>query len=224
MPARPAPSAERKTKAPFRTAADVINRLGVPPERIRMTPPPGTATEADVERDPDVICELIDGTLVEKAMGSEESFLGGNIFALIWMHVRAGQLGVALPGDGHVRLGPGLVRAPDVTFIPWESFPDGEFPDEAYWTVAPGLVVEVLSPTNTAKEIDRKLRELFAAGCKLAWVIDPPTRTAKVYTSAKRFKEVDETGTLDGGKVLPGFALPLAELFARPARPKRKGR
>jgi Uma2 family endonuclease len=111
-----------------------------------------------------------------------------------------------------------------VTFIPWESFPDGEFPDEAYWTVAPGLVVEVLSPTNTAKEIDRKLRELFAAGCKLAWVIDPPTRTAKVYTSAKRFKELDEAGTLDGGKVLPGFALPLAELFARPAKPKRKGR
>jgi len=85
-------------------------------------------------------------------------------------------------------------------------------------------VVEVLSPTNTRAEIDRKLGELFGVGCKLAWVIDPKTRTAKVYTSAKRFKELDKGGTLDGGRVLPGFKLPLADLFAAARRRKKKPR
>jgi len=225
MPAKPAPAAARTTKPPYPTVAGLIQQLGgIPGERIRMRPFPGTATEDDLNTPEGELCELIDGTLVEKAMGSEESFLAGSLFLEIATHVRAGGLGVTLPGDGYIRLGPGKVRIPDVTYIPWESFPGGEFPDEAFWTVNPGLVVEVLSPRNTPKEIDRKLAELFAAGCKLAWVIDPPTKTAKVYTSPKRFKLLDETGTLDGGKVLPGFALPLAELFAPPARPKRKGR
>ncbi len=112
-----------------------------------------------------------------------------------------------------------------MTFIPWSAFPNGEIPeDEGYWSVAPGLVVEVLSPTNTTDEIDRKLSELFTAGCKLAWVIDPPTKSAKVYTSPKKFKELDETGALDGGKVLPGFTLPPADLFATAKRRKKKPR
>jgi Uma2 family endonuclease len=91
----------------------------------------------------------------------------------------------------------------------------------AYWSIAPALAVEVLSPTNTKAEIDRKLRELFVAGIKLAWVINPDTRRAKIYTSAKRFKEIDETGTLEGGKVLPGFTLPLAKLFAATRQRKK---
>jgi len=87
--------------------------------------------------------------------------------------------------------------------------------------VAPGLIVEVLSPDHTKAEIDRKLNELFSAGCQLAWVIDPRAKTAKIYTSPKRFKELDESGTLDGGKVLPGFRLPLADLFAAGRRRKK---
>ena len=59
---------------------------------------------------------------------------------------------------------------------------------------------------------------------KLFWVIDPRAKTAKVYTSAKRFKELDAAGTLDGGKVLPGFKLPLADLFAATRRRKKKSR
>jgi Uma2 family endonuclease len=110
-----------------------------------------------------------------------------------------------------------------VSFIPWEAFPDEEIPKEAFWTVGPGLIVEVLSPGNTKAEIDRKLREFFAAGCKLAWVIDPATKSANVHTSATKAKSLDESGILDGGKVLPGFKLPLAELFAVGTRkPKKK--
>jgi Uma2 family endonuclease len=95
---------------------------------------------------------------------------------------------------------------------------------EAFWSVAPGLAIEVLSPTNTKAEIARKLRELFTAGCKLAWVIDPESRTAKVHTSAARFKELGPDGILDGGRVLPGFKLALADLFAATKRRKKKSR
>lgn len=210
-------------ESPPYTLADLLARLGgIPPERIRMVPAPGTATEDDLEKPETCLCELIDGVLVEKAMGDRESMLGVYIGRLIGNHIESDDLGILLGGDGFIRLGEGLVRGPDVTFIPWTAFPNGEPPeDEAYWSVAPGLIVEVLSPGNRRGEIDRKLREFFEGGCKLAWVIDPRAKTAKVYTSAKRFKELDAAGVLDGGKVLPGFKLPLADLFAV-GKPRKK--
>jgi len=204
--------------------ADLHQRLGgVPLDRIRLIPAPGTATEADllVARKP--ICELIDGVLVEKPMGARESLLAAFIIQLLRNHIEPKDLGVVLGEGGFLRILPNQIRAPDVSFIPWSAFPDGQIPeDEAYWSVAPALAVEVLSPTNTKAEIDRKLRELFAAGCKLAWIVDPETRSAKSYTSAKRSKEIDETGSLDGGKVLPGFTLPLASLLESTRARKKK--
>lgn len=208
------------------TFADLHRRLGeVPLDRIRMKPAPGTATEDDLLRAPKPICELIDGVLVEKPMGARESLLAAYVIGLLRNHIEPDDLGVVLGEAGFLRVMPGQVRAPDVTFIPWSAFPGGEIPEgEAFWSVAPGLIVEVLSPTNTKAEIDRKLRELFAAGCKLAWVIDPESRTAKVHTSAARFKELGPDGVLDGGRVLPGFKLALADLFAATKRRKKKSR
>ncbi len=85
-------------------------------------------------------------------------------------------------------------------------------------------MIEMVNRWVTAAEIERKMRDYFAAGVRLGWVIDPKTRTAKVYTSAKRGKDLDATGTLDGGNVLPGFKLPLADLFAATRPRKKKGR
>jgi Uma2 family endonuclease len=214
------------TELPTDTFDNLHARLGsVPLSRIRTKPAPGSATEEDLLRAPKPICELIDGVLVEKPVGNRESVLGGYILGLLRMHIEPSDLGVVLGEAGYIRVQEDQLRAPDVTFIPWSSFPNGELPeDEAYWSVAPGLIVEVLSPGNTTAEIDRKLSELFSVGCKLAWVIDPATKSAKVYTSAKKFKELDSSGILDGGKVLPGFKLPLANLFASTKRRKKKPR
>lgn len=201
------------------TVADLLHALGdVAPERVRTVPPTGTATEADLLRAGKPICELVDGTLVEKAVGSLESMLGMRLGALVQVFVDAHKLGVVLGEAGFIKLKKDLVRAPDVTFIPWSSLPTNGLPKEAFWKVAPGLIVEVLSPGNTDAEIDRKLREFFDAKCQLAWVIDPATKTAKVYTSATTFTELTEAGTLDGGSVLPGFSLALKDLFAAPQR------
>jgi len=164
---------------------------------------------------------LIDGVLVEKPMGTRESLLGAYVSGLLWRHAEANDLGVVLGEAGYIRVGERQIRAPDATFIPWTSFRGDELPEEAYWSVAPGLIVEILSPDNTKTEIDRKLNELFSAGCQVAWVIDPRAKTAKVYSSPKRFKELDESGALDGGKLLPGFQLPLTKLFAAGRRRKK---
>jgi Uma2 family endonuclease len=84
--------------------------------------------------------------------------------------------------------------------------------------------VEVLSPSNTRKEMQIKLKEYFLGGVKLVWMIDPEKRTAEVYTAPDKVVAIPPDGTLDGGTVLPGFALPLATLFARfgPVAQKQK--
>jgi Uma2 family endonuclease len=207
--------------------ADLHARLGyVPLDRICMDPPPGRATEADVLRYQEAadkrLYELIDGTLVEKAMGTHESFLGMELGRLIGNFVREHRLGIVVGADGPFRLFEGNVRYPDVSFIPFSRLPEVGMPNEAIWRTIPTLVVEVLSPSNTVQEIDRKLHDYFAGGCRLAWVIDPITRTAEVYTSVKKRKVVQRDGSLDGGRVLPGFHLPLVQLFADPPRPKSK--
>ncbi len=202
--------------------AELLERLGnIPPDRILMRPAPGTATEDDVvkmlERGEKRLVELVDGVLVEKPVASKEGFLGGLILQRLLNFLDEHPLGEATPGDSPLRLQPGMVRIPDVSFISAERIPDG-FPDEALARLVPDLAVEVLSRGNTRGEILRKLKEYFLSGTQLVWVVDPKTQTAEVYTAPDRKKRIGKTGTLDGGSVLPGFSLSLAELFARASR------
>jgi Uma2 family endonuclease len=211
------------------TLAELLDQLGgIPPHRVLLKPTPGTATEDDLlkalAQPRKRICELIAGTLVEKEMSTREGFLSGVLLHLLWVYLDEHDLGLVFPGDAHLRLRPGLVRVPDVSFVPWDRIPNGELPDDPIASLAPELAVEIITPNNTKREIEQKLADYFAVGCKLAWIIEPETKTAKVYTSAKRFKELDEGGTLEGGKVLPGFKLALAELFAATKRRQKKPR
>jgi Uma2 family endonuclease len=104
---------------------------------------------------------------------------------------------------------------PDVAYASWDRFPDRELPTEAAPEITPDLAVEILSESNTTGEMSRKLREYFAAGVRLVWFVDPKTKSVTVYTSPTRLKTIPPTGTLDGGKVLPGFEVPVASLFAK---------
>ncbi len=200
------------------TLADLLDGLGnIPPNRIRMTPLPGTATEQDVlevERRTGVPAELIDGVLVEKTVGYLESLLAVALAGRLRDFVRPGKLGLVLGEAGTLRILPGQVRVPDVCFIRRDRFPEGKLPDVPMPAVAPDLAVEILSPSNTEGEMQRKLRDYFAAGVRLAWLIDPRTRTARVFTATDRFTLLHEHDVLAGGDVLPGFELPLATLFA----------
>src|SRR5438105_9533701 len=106
-----------------RTVADLLRRLGnIPPERVRIFPPPGTATEQDVidiEAHENRLCELIDGVLVEKTVGYYESRVAIVLGYFIELFLTRHDLGIVLGSDGTLRLMPGLVRIPDVSFISW---------------------------------------------------------------------------------------------------------
>jgi Uma2 family endonuclease len=212
-----APTKARKF-AKARTLAEALHRLGdVPLERIRFRPAPGTATKADVLREAKkdgYYCELVDGILVEKTAGIRESLLAAAIIQILRSIVIPRDLGIVTGEQGMLQLFPGLIRSPDVAFIAWASIPGGTIPLSPIPHLVPDLAIEVLSKSNTPREIERKLNDYFDAGVKLTWIIDPRLRTVKVYASAKGFIELKKTETLDGGKVLSGFSLPLKKLFA----------
>jgi Uma2 family endonuclease len=200
------------------TLADMLRQLGnIPAERVRWNPLPGTATEEDVvevENRENHLCELVDGVLVEKPMGMRESLLAGVLIELLRDFVVPRNLGLVTAPDGMLRLSRGLVRIPDVSFISWDRIPGRRVPTVPIPALAPDLAIEVLSPSNTPEEMARKLREYFEAGVRLAWFIDPVGRTVTVYTAAEQFEVFSEAETLKGEPVLPGFVLPLRELFA----------
>ena len=200
---------------PIHTIGDLLRRLGdVPADRVRFTPVPGTATKDDLLRPENKNCELVDETLVEKPMGMRESLLAIYLGELLGPFVRGRNLGLITGADGTYEVLLGLVRLPDVGFVSWDRLPGRRVPDEPIPNVVPDLAVEVLSPSNTAKEMARKRGEYFQAGVRLVWEIDPRTRTARVYTSETEFTDLTGADVLDGGAVLPGFTLPLAQLFA----------
>jgi hypothetical protein len=114
--------------SPLDTLADLVHALGdIPLERIRFRPPPGTATEADVlaagEAPRKRLCELIDGVLVEKAVGYSELLLAAYLIALLDAFVRPRNLGLITAPDGTLRLWAGRVRIPDVAFTSWDRMP-----------------------------------------------------------------------------------------------------
>jgi Uma2 family endonuclease len=199
------------------TVADLCGRSGIPPERIRLIPPPGAATEQDLldlADHADCICELIDGVLVQKTAGFLESVLAGAIGASLHGFAREHKLGIVLGAGGPLRILPGQVRIPDASFVSWKRFPGGKLPDVPIPAVVPDLAVEVLPDSNTPGEMRRKLRDYFAADVRLAWYIDPRTRTATVYTALEQSVVLGQDDVLTGGDVLPGFELPLRQLFA----------
>jgi Uma2 family endonuclease len=200
------------------TLADLLEQLGgISPARVRIRPAPGLATEQDILalHDHDGrLFELVDGVLVEKAMGFQESCLAGVLYAQLWLFVHSRNLGLVTVPDGMVRLATNLIRIPDVSFTSWDRIPGRRMPTQPVPHLCPDLAVEVLSESNTDAEMDRKRREYFGAGVRLAWFVDPRERTVDVYTAVDQFTTLTENQTLDGGKVLPGFALPLRNLFA----------
>ena len=221
------------SRTKFWTLADLAEKFGpMPAYRIRLVPLPGTATEQDVIRindHEDRICELVDGVLVEKTVGWMESFLAASLIRILGNYASRRKLGIVTAPDGMVRLAPRLVRIPDVSFFSWDRLPQGRVPWKSLPSIVPNLAVEVLSPDNTKQEMTRKLADYFKAGVELVWFIDPRKRTVQVFTAAHRFTVLHESAVLDGGSVLPGFSLPLRELFGEldlhaKTKPGRKSR
>jgi Uma2 family endonuclease len=200
------------------TIADLLTRLGnVPANRVRLHPTPGTATEKDLIRVLDHEnrpCELVEGTLVEKPMGFDESQIAVTIIILMGSFVRRHKLGLVTGEGGTIRLIRGLVRIPDVAFVSWDRLAGRKRPKVPIPQLAPDLVVEVLSKSNTKREMDRKLREYFEAGVRSVWIVDPKKRTVRQYSALDQSVLLNEDESLDGGAILPGFVLRVKDIFA----------
>jgi Uma2 family endonuclease len=202
----------------IKTLADLLHRLGdVPLDRIRFHPFPGTATVQDVlaiQQREGKLCELVEGVLLEKPGGYNESSLAGFLAGLLNAFVIPRNLGIVTGADGTVELMADLVRIPDVAFTSWERLPGRRHPTSSIPRLAPNLAVEVLSRSNTPGEMAAKRQDYFTAGVELVWGINPETRTVTVYNSPSSETVLDATATLTGGTVLPGFTLSLGDLFA----------
>lgn len=208
------------------TFDEVVARLGdVPLTRIWKNPPPGTATEDDVLRADNEfnrLCELVDGVLVEKPIGYMESRLAVLISHALQDYMDEMDLGLVAGEAGMLQLSPGLVRIPDVSVVLWESLPGGELPAGPIPAVAPDIAIEILSKSNTAGEMRRKVGEYFHAGSRLVILVDGRSRTVRHFASPTSYVTLKDSDLLTLEPVLPGFSVTLAPLFDMAARRARK--
>lgn len=107
-----------------------------------------------------------------------------------------------------------LQRRPDVAFVSSAAWPHGRrVPEVPVWDIVPDLAVEVVSPSITASEVQRKTHEYLAAGVSRVWVVYPEQSEVYVYSSPTQIQVVGLGQELEGGELLPGFRLPVARLF-----------
>jgi len=139
--------------------------------------------------------------------------LGIELARLLGNFIKRHKLGSLAGADGMLRLSPGLVRIPDLSFISRARLARHRRARVPILPLSPDLAVEVLSEGNTPREMARKVGEYFESGCRLVWLVDPRTRTVAVTTSAADKFTLTEKQTLTGGDVLPGFRLTLRNLF-----------
>jgi Uma2 family endonuclease len=160
----------------------------------------------------DAVIELIDGEI--KRM-SPAGFQHGNIVMLIGIslgsYVRERRLGkVTAAETGFIlRRNPDTVRAPDVAFVRKERL----VPVTGYFPGPPDLAVEVISPNDTYSEVNTKVLDWLRSGVRLVIVVDPSKQVADIHRSLTETQHIDIDGALDGGEVVPGWTLPLRELF-----------
>ena len=104
-------------------------------------------------------------------------------------------------------------RAPDISFVGKERLRGLKRRAAKFFQGAPDLAVEVLSPSNTRREVDERLRDYFSSGARLAWVIDPERELVEVCHSLTQRRLLGPGAMLDGEQLLPGFQYPVADLF-----------
>ena len=158
--------------------------------------------------------ELVDGRLLEKAMGVEEQSIDSDLLAWLSPFVREHGLGWTLMEGKFALPKVGNNRIPGLAFVSYSAWPKSKGrPKGPFWSLAPDLAVEVVSPSDGGSDVMDKMKEYFVAGCKAVWIIWPRLEQIHVYSSPKSVRIFSRTDTLEGDPVIPGFRLPLIELF-----------
>jgi Uma2 family endonuclease len=160
---------------------------------------------------------LLDGELVKMSpAGAEHGEICSRLLITVGMHVRRKRLGRVYDSSTGFRLNQDNCFATDVAVVLKERVA-ALLPDPTkYVQGAPDFAIEVLSPRNTLKELERKFELLLEHGLKLGWLVLPRKRAVRIYDGSMDYPTVGEESVLDAGKVLPGLAIPVREVFADP--------
>jgi Uma2 family endonuclease len=182
---------------------------------FKGSPPPANGRHAP-KVDGDSLYEIVDGNRVEKEMSLYANLMANVLSYFLQRYADETKTGRAMTETMFDLPGVNQVRRPDCAFVTFNTWPlEKPIPRGDVWAIAPDLAVEVISPTNTWEAEMRKVREYFKAKVKLVWVILPSERLIYVHRSLKDVRLLDPTDELTGDDVLPGFRLPISELFAR---------
>ena len=168
-----------------------------------------------LEDPPGYRLELVGGTLVrEPQPGALHGLVIMNVVRALDAHCRDHRSGMVFVEAGYVLDPRGLVRRPDVSLLLAAHLPEGDLP-ERMWRRPPDLAVEVVSPGNTAADIEQKVGDYLAAGTTEVWVLYPRTRTLVVHRAGGEALRRGEEDEIDGGDVLPDFRAPVRSFFSR---------
>jgi Uma2 family endonuclease len=182
----------------------VAEKLITAGEFARMPAPPDGSKQ-----------ELVRGVIVTMPPpGFHHGVCQVRVASLLDGHARANRQGRVTVESGLItEQDPDTVRGPDVSFWSFARLPEDQRP-EGYPDVAADMCVEILSPHRRLRTILEKLREYFARGVRMVWVVDPEDRTVTVYRTPDEGRLYHESATLSGEDVLPGFSCRVAEIFA----------
>ena len=189
-----------QTHGELSVGTKAITRLMTAEELLRLT--------GDGQR-----YELVRGELITMApAGGDHGYIALNIGGIVREYVRTHGLGRVYAAETGFRLqrNPDTVRAPDAAFVRAERVR----PSPGYIDGAPDLAVEVVSPNDTYTEVSMKVAEWFSAGALLIWIIDPSGNTVAVHLPDGTSTMLHESDMLDGGAVLPGLSVLVADIFS----------
>lgn len=174
-------------------------------------------TEADLMNVEDDSCrhELVAGMIVAEPFPTprhDRTFR--RLLRMLGDFVDAHGLGEVFGETGFVLArDPDTVRGPDLSFVSRERL--SNFDDARFFSGAPDLAVEILSPSNRRGEMHAKVADYLAAGARLVWVVDPKKRSVTTYRTLLAPRRLESHQSLDGEDVLPGLAIPLESIFER---------
>jgi Uma2 family endonuclease len=173
-------------------------------------------TEAELEALPEdgYIHEVVDGELV---MSPKNNWQHGEICARLLTALKTfadqQRLGAVWDSSTGFWMANRNCRAPDVSFIARQRLRGLKRSEPAFFEGGPDLAVEIISPSNTRRDIDQRLKDFFSSGTKLAWVIDPEREMVEICRSPTQRRLVGSGANLDGEELLPGFQYAIADLF-----------
>jgi Uma2 family endonuclease len=160
--------------------------------------------------------ELVKGRLLTMTpAGSLHALLVSRLNVALAVYVEANRLGVVLTGDPGFpsRAGAGHGSRADVAFISRARIPAAGIP-RRFWSGAPDLTVDVMSPDDRRSEVNQKIAEYLSLGVQEVWLVEPAPRLVTVHRAGEESKVFHESDTLDGGSLLPGFEYSLTRLFS----------